>query len=179
MSTRAVGANDQESSDDERDRERGLMQHASEKWPRRHRHGRGRNRHPATILSAMAYGLLDDVAVNDVERIGLRIATAPASDPLQVHVPTARAWRLQVGLGADPAVRHPVTSSPLAAPPGPERTLQLRISQSEFGRVPLRGVWRDVEALFLGREELSGSAPKAVDIGGGATWLLYRTPGSR
>jgi hypothetical protein len=40
------------------------------------------------------------------DELPARARARGALRPLHVHVPTARAWRLQVGQGADPGVRH-------------------------------------------------------------------------
>ena len=49
VSTRAVGADDQECPNDERNEERNLVQNTTKERPGQRRQGRRRNRHPATI----------------------------------------------------------------------------------------------------------------------------------
>src|SRR6266849_3694777 len=77
---------------------------------------------------------------------------------LHVHVPTARAWRLQVGQGADPGVRHlrrvqaPATSlTPATSRPWPlSRNSILELPPTSQPSSTAPRIRRSAELQFLG-----------------------------
>ena len=91
---------------------------------------------------------------------------------LHVHVPTARAWRLQVGQGADPGVRHlrrvqaPATSlTPATSRPWP-------LSRNSILELPA-----DKPVVINGAENSSLWATGAVSRRRRGGWRSSRQPG--
>ena len=62
---------------------------------------------------------------------------------LHVHVPTARAWRLQVGQGTDPGVRYLRRVHSAASPRGLRRRARRRIEAVKRSRQLTRSSIRD------------------------------------